>query len=128
MFIFAEMTCTKVMRTRVVLLALMGLWGCAAHVPDIHPDFQRREGHAYPTEEPAFTLFLSGDGGAPITDDDDPYLNALKTHLEKMGENAALLFLGDNIYPAGLPDSADAKRKTAENILRRQIWGYENFK
>lgn len=81
-----------------------------------------------PSEKPTYKIFLSGDGGEPLPDGKDPYIIALKKHLEETDENAALIFLGDNIYPTGLPDTIHTTRKTCENILMEQINMYKNFK
>lgn len=81
-----------------------------------------------PSEKPIYQVFLSGDGGEPLPNGQDPYINTLKKHLEESDENSALLFLGDNIYPNGLPDASSPIRKTKEQVLLEQIGMYKNFK
>lgn len=81
-----------------------------------------------PAEKPVYKIFLSGDGGEPLFNGTDPYIIALKKHLEECDERSALIFLGDNVYPAGLPDTSNPKRKTYEQVLLEQIAMYKNFK
>jgi hypothetical protein len=67
-------------------------------------------------EEPARRLILIGDGGDPLPD--DPTLAALGRWGDAYADRTTVLFLGDNVYPAGL-ESSDRAR--GEAILRRQI-------
>lgn len=66
------------------------------------------------------TLFLVGDGGEPYVKD-SPLGKVLSTKLAEAGPNSMVLFLGDNIYPAGLPDSTSPKYRRAEASLRTQV-------
>jgi len=71
-------------------------------------------------------VFLIGDAGEP---DGATYnLEVLKNQIEKAGEHATLIFLGDNIYPHGLPDADDPDRKKYEQKLVRQLEITKNFK
>jgi len=82
-------------------------------------DPYRREGHIEPErleEEPVYRLLLAGDGGAAVRN--DPTLSLLGKWGDVHPERTTALFLGDNIYPAGL-QSGD--RAHGEAILRRQI-------
>lgn len=74
---------------------------------------------AVPPEQVDVTLFLIGDAGAPARDS-EPVLVALRT--EAAGAtHPFVVFLGDNIYPHGLPDSAHADRREAERRLAAQL-------
>jgi hypothetical protein len=89
------------------------------------PDFvgdgapYRREGHIEPERlagEPAYRLLLAGDGGAAV--ENDPTLALLGRWGDVHPERTTAIFLGDNVYPAGL-QSGDRVR--GETILRRQL-------
>lgn len=69
--------------------------------------------------EIATTLYLIGDAGAPHPD--EPVLAALGTALDDHPENSLVVFLGDNIYPRGLPAEGDAGRLEAELRLGAQL-------
>lgn len=52
---------------------------------------------------------------------DSPTLRLLRAQTQAAGEASAVVFLGDNIYCCGLPDSAAAHRAEAERRLRTQL-------
>ncbi len=81
-----------------------------------------------PAQKPSYRLFLSGDGGEPLPDGTDPYILALKKHLEESDENAALLFWETTFIPTVCPIPPDSQRKTFETVLLEQIAMYKNFK
>jgi hypothetical protein len=64
------------------------------------------------------TLFLIGDAGKPA--EDDRVLAAL-TREAAAAVNATIVFLGDNLYNYGLPDTTDGDRPVYEQRLRRQM-------
>jgi len=76
-----------------------------------------------PTEGKVETLFLIGDTGTDKNYDDvQIYLfEQLKQSLQIAGEKASIVFLGDNIYPAGLPRERERKRADAEKKLNTQL-------
>ena len=51
---------------------------------------------------PMFSLFLIGDAGEPDVGATDN-IKLLKKQLDQAGEKSAVVFLGDNIYPKGMP-------------------------
>lgn len=65
-------------------------------------------------------VFLIGDAGHPA-EEEEPVLNALQQQLAQTRGRSLVAFLGDNIYPAGLPDSTAPDRKVTEQILRAQM-------
>jgi hypothetical protein len=103
-------------------------------------DPYRREGHIEPERlagEPVYRLVLAGDGGAVARN--DPTLALLRRWGDVAPERTTAIFLGDNIYPAGLQNGDRAR---GETILRRQVsstrarklfipgnhdWGFSGF-
>ena len=78
-----------------------------------------REGHLEPERlegEPVYRLLLAGDGGANLRG--DPTLALLGEWGDVHPDRTTAIFLGDNVYPAGL-QSGDRAR--GEAILRRQL-------
>lgn len=67
------------------------------------------------------TIFLIGDAGEPLTDGKEPALKSLKRQIQLAPDSAFAIFLGDNIYPAGLPAASDPKRPEAERYLLGQL-------
>lgn len=64
-------------------------------------------------------VILIGDAGAPGPD--DPVLRAMERDAARDPDRTLVIFLGDNIYPRGLPDVGDPTRRLAEEKLIRQL-------
>ena len=67
----------------------------------------------------SYSVFLLGDSRSTYTN--DTLLAVLDSKLSEAGENSAVIFLGDNVYPNGLPDSTDKSWDIAEKSLRAQL-------
>ncbi|HYG38154.1 MAG TPA: metallophosphoesterase [Cytophagales bacterium] len=66
-------------------------------------------------------IFLIGDTGKPNLHGKDEVLELLKNKLLESDKNSTVIFLGDNIYPNGLPSIQDEKRKLAEKRINKQL-------
>ncbi len=100
----------------LIILALLG--GCAATEP------YYAEGPAIaepPSDQPLYSVFLIGDAGLATLEGPNPPLDILREKLSEAGERSAVVFLGDNIYPAGLPPEEAEDREKAENHLIAQM-------
>ncbi|MEP0212686.1 MAG: metallophosphoesterase [Cellulophaga sp.] len=76
------------------------------------------------------TFYLIGDAGKSPINGMNPVLKSFKKRIDKADKNSSVLFLGDNIYPAGMPDPKDstAAYLTAKSHLDAQLKTLENFK
>jgi hypothetical protein len=74
-----------------------------------------------------FTVLLIGDAGQPLPDGEDPTLNLLRRQLLKAGKNSAVIFLGDNIYPKGLPNEGHPSREEAQRRLTDQLKAVKDY-
>jgi len=73
-----------------------------------------------PDHAPIYTIYLIGDAGE--ADFSKPAaLKVLEGHLEKADSNTLVVFLGDNIYKAGLPDASSDERGAAEQKINAQL-------
>ena len=79
-------------------------------------------------ESSTYSVFLLGDSGKPKLDGTDEVLNLLKVKLSEKQENSIAIFLGDNIYPNGLPDLNDPKRSLAEKRIKIQLDTLSGYK
>ena len=61
-----------------------------------------------------------GDAGAPRAGG-EPVLEALSRELAMQRVETVVVFLGDNVYPKGLPEPQDPERAEAERSLRAQL-------
>lgn len=75
------------------------------------------------------TVYLIGDAGLSPDNDLNPALKSFKKALNAADENSTAIFLGDNIYPAGLPSKKDDTKAytTAINHLDAQLTTLENY-
>jgi hypothetical protein len=74
---------------------------------------------APPLADVEATLYLIGDAGVPAAS--DPVLAELGKQAARDPARSLIAFLGDNIYPRGLPAAKAPGRKDAERRLRTQI-------
>ena len=89
------------------------LTGCSTRPQPISPSF-RPAPVAIET-----TLLLIGDAGEPT--DRDPVLAALEREVSTNAASTTVVFLGDNVYPDGLPDSTAPARRAMERRLDEQV-------
>src|SRR5438094_6900265 len=74
-----------------------------------------------PPAEIDLTLFLIGDAGAPaVPPDSEPVFMALRAAAASV-PHAVIVFLGDNVYPSGVPDSAAPTRAAADRALTQEL-------
>jgi len=66
-----------------------------------------------------YSLYLIGDSRKAYAD--EVLISMMETHLSEAGENSAVLFLGDNVHPNGLPDSTDRNWDVAHKSLMAQL-------
>lgn len=100
-------------RRRLSYLLLLASWSCAGRAPVVEPPVA-------PARNIEQTLFLIGDGGEP-DQSGEPVLQALTAALEANEAPSMVVFLGDNIYPAGLPPPRSSERAEMERRLKDQI-------
>ncbi|GAB3324831.1 metallophosphoesterase [Larkinella ripae] len=74
------------------------------------------------------TVFLLGDAGEPQPKGQDAVLKTVQRQLAMGGANSSIIYLGDNIYPRGLPDSSHQDRADAERRMRDQLAILNGFK
>ncbi|GHA60122.1 metallophosphoesterase [Pontibacter akesuensis] len=80
-----------------------------------------------PEEELVHSVALIGDVGALATDGSDPVINLVSQWQQEAQDKGTMVFLGDNIYPIGLPEEGHRHRPTAEarlNTIIKSIAAY----
>ena len=109
-------TALQCVRTRVAgLLVSLGLIGCARQMtlPNGPP-------LAISAQDIRASVFLIGDAGAPRVGG-EPVLRALESLLPSAPASSVVVFLGDNIYPRGLPGPGDPDEPEAVRRLTAQV-------
>jgi len=104
--------------TVAILLTFVFLVGCS-HVKPYYRDSVHPDRFPIPEESQiAFRLLFTGDSGAPR--EDEPTLVKLTQWAGKHPEKTMVIFLGDNVYPDGMPEVEDPWRAEAERRLKGQ--------
>lgn len=108
----------------VLGLVVAGATGCAVSSIAIRGDAEADSRAAAGAEPDSarvdVRLLLVGDAGAPHRTA-EPVLQVLQREAARLPARTAVVFLGDNVYPHGLPPEGAAGRVAAEAALRAQI-------
>ncbi len=100
---------------------------CASYQPQYLEKEDQQ--NIFPNKEVDKVFYLVGDAGLSPMNGMSQGLTAFhKLISDKNTQGDYTLFLGDNIYPAGLPEIEHKYRGTAENMLNAQVKSVENFK
>ena len=83
---------------------------------------------AFPDKKIAHSFYLIGDAGNSPIGSSSEALKAFKSELNKASKNSTAIFLGDNIYPKGLPGKNNESRAFAEYQLKAQTSAVKDFK
>jgi len=110
----------------VVLFCLL-LTNCATQKTKYAGVFSKED--TITEKEVSHTVYLIGDAGLSEEGKPTKALKLFKSKLNKADENSTAIFLGDNIYPKGLPDKKDfpSEHKKAKSYLDAQLETLENF-
>lgn len=71
-------------------------------------------------DKSSYEVILIGDAGSPCLDREDPVLGMLRSQVAE-NPDSCVVFLGDNIYPRGLPPQNHPLRKISEKRLLAQL-------
>jgi len=109
------------------LLTLLLVTSCVTYTPFYNEkvsDWQ--EIQPAESSEVIFSTFLIGDGKSIYSN--GPLLSMMETHLSDAGKNSAVIFLGDNVGPLGLPDSTHKLWDVSHKNLDAQLELLDQFK
>lgn len=102
------------------------LQSCATYKPQYNDNIAEKT--TVIDDKIAHTFFLIGDAGNGLIMDTLNTAYSLKNQLNIASKSSTLLFLGDNIYPKGMPKKGSIYRNNAEEKLQKQIDLTFNFK
>ncbi|MFQ5628079.1 MAG: metallophosphoesterase [bacterium] len=105
----------------LLLICLLLTTACSHTTAYIRPDTPKLAEPAPPDEQVNYRLFLIGDAGEPAKKHAEPVLKSLADRAGIINDRTAVIFLGDNIYPAGLPVPDAPQRAELERKLVAQI-------
>ncbi len=103
------------------ILLISGCTGSSYYIASQDQDWRETQVDTTGAQQ-VFRLFLIGDTGGPqLGDEPDQTFRLLRQHLLSSSDSSAVVFLGDNVYCCGLPDSGSAGRPKAEAILNAHL-------
>jgi hypothetical protein len=113
----------------LTLATALLITGCASYLPK-YAEGEKTENFNFPTNKEILkTFFFIGDAGYSPPGGTSTGLLALKAHLDSVDtKNDMIVFLGDNIYPDGMPpDNESVERIRSEYRIDGQLDALENF-
>ena len=114
--------------TTILAAMLLLMSGCANYHLNYTAEVKDWEALRLPAEKPVYSVYLIGDAGAGTMTYNPPALQALGSTLAAASDNSAVVFLGDNIYPDGMPPKSEPYERTlAETALNRQLEAIDNY-
>jgi len=115
--------------TRTLLVGIcIAFLGCAG-TRETHQDFGILDvsDEFRPDSTAVYSIYLIGDTGNSTLEPRSPVLQVLDRRLAEGGEQSAVIFLGDNIYPHGLPPDKTVDRKQAEERILAQLQTVKDY-
>jgi len=94
-------------------------WGCSHTSPYYHADLGPPDESCVGVGDIRFRVLLVGDAGD--TEVSAATLACLTEWASQIPDKTCIVFLGDNIYPVGMPAQDDPQRWEAEQRLRAQL-------
>ena len=110
----------------ILICAVFCITACATFKPQ-YSDENNAEN--FPEDKTiTHTFYFIGDAGNSPVGSETSALKFLKFELDNAPKKSTVLFLGDNIYPKGLPTKDEQGRSFAEHQLNVQIEAVKDFK
>lgn len=116
----------KLLKHIIVVLTLLFVSACATYKAQYSNE--KYDDVQFPDKAISHSFYLIGDGGNSPIGTSSKAIGYLKEHLGKASKHSTVVFLGDNIYPKGLPKKNDEGRSFAEHQLNVQMESVKDFK
>ena len=115
----------KFQKITFLFVVIISLNACATYNSQYKATIKQT---AFPDKKIAHSFYLIGDAGNSPIGSSSEALKAFKSELNKASKNSTAIFLGDNIYPKGLPGKNNESRAFAEYQLKAQTSAVKDFK
>ncbi|MEC3906781.1 metallophosphoesterase [Tamlana sp. 2201CG12-4] len=89
---------------------------------------EKHQETTFPNKDIVHSFYLVGDGGNSPIGTSTEAIKAFKQELSKASKHSTAIFLGDNIYPKGMPEKDKEGRAFAEHQLNVQIESVKDYK
>jgi len=113
----------KFIQNIILLFVLFFVNACAT----FKVQYNEENYQSFPNKDIEHTFYLIGDAGNSPLGTSSKALEAFKEALSKATKESTAIFLGDNIYPNGLPKKEAEDRPFAEHQLNVQTQAVKNF-
>jgi len=110
------------------LIVTFLLNSCATYNTQISKDDQHWESEIEEKENPIYSVYLIGDAGKLDEEGRNIVNEVVAEKLKSETKQSSIIFLGDNIYPNGMPKKGKKGREKSEKILDAQIATVKNYK
>jgi hypothetical protein len=110
----------SIIRVFLFTAAFIGFSGCSIRDVYIH-DAVSATVPMIPADSIRHSIFLIGDAGEPAADIPEATFQTLTRMASVLPAKNTIVFLGDNIYPRGLPEPESPDRTEMERRLNEQI-------
>ncbi|MDU8885132.1 metallophosphoesterase [Yeosuana sp. MJ-SS3] len=113
-------------KNTLLLFVLLLITACATYKPQYDANYVQEN---FPYDKTIkHSFYLIGDGGNSPLGEQTGTLKMLEADLKTASKHSTLLFLGDNIYPHGMPKKDEKQRAFAEHQLKAQTQLAKDFK
>ncbi|KGO94331.1 metallophosphoesterase [Flavobacterium subsaxonicum] len=127
-FFWVNRSTVRNIKRFLFLFILSCLYSCATHHAQYGKEALAPAPDSLKPGELMHRFYLVGDAGYATHPNSQQLLGILKPKLATESKNATLLYLGDNIYPLGMPPEGHKDRKEAEASLNSQLEMATGFK
>lgn len=129
MKLFSDMTSKRNITLLKALFLVLIFYSCATRHEQFGSKIQEAMKDRFddPNNE-SHTFFLIGDAGNSDKENSKKLLEVFEKRLKKADSASTMIFLGDNIYPKGMPKKGDKDRSVAEQKLSGQLELSKDFK
>lgn len=112
----------------IILIIVLTLQSCATMGPNYGAQVDHELNSESDSITPSHQFLLLGDAGNADEAKSQQTLSLFQKRVQQANEQSTLIFLGDNIYPKGMPELGSPNRKLAEEKLDNQIALTQGFK
>jgi len=112
---------SPVLALHALLGACLLVSGCGIGEPYVNPSLPAATVTRLAPEAISASVFFIGDAGEPSQTRREPTFLALEREASREATQNLIVFLGDNIYPRGLPPRGDPSRGRSEWALMEQV-------
>jgi len=114
--------------SHLALVSIFLLSACASYQPDYSLDaVDWRDDLKLPQEDPEYTMYLIGDVGLPDSKTGKLSLSLLESMLDTASGENGVIFLGDNVYPKGIPPKGASNYDSEVEKLYGQYQAIKNY-